>query len=138
MKISTIRIFRYLTAMAAVVLLSACAGTGNNNGEMTAADFQQQQGEQARADEINQQLLALAAEAEVETSVYRVGPNDTVRVQIYGVDEVSDEFRVDGSGYINLPLVGYTQVSGYTVSEVEDLIAEAYGESYIRDRKSVV
>ncbi len=132
----TLRVGRRGVIFAALVtvVLAGCATSGSGDpDDITAEDFQAQQDEQARADEINRQLMAMAVEAEVDSSVYRVGPNDSVRIDVRDVEDLSGEYRVDGSGAVNLPLVGYVDVSGYTLSELEDVVAEEYGAEYVRN-----
>jgi protein involved in polysaccharide export with SLBB domain len=35
---------------------------------------------------------------------YRLGPNDTVKVQVYGEDDLSIESKIDGDGNITFPV----------------------------------
>ncbi|NBD95032.1 MAG: iron dicitrate ABC transporter ATP-binding protein, partial [Gammaproteobacteria bacterium] len=58
---------------------------------------------------------------------------DQIRVDIFGVEDLSREYRVNGAGRILMPLVGEVSVSGLSLSEVERAIAEAYVEDYLRN-----
>lgn len=54
---------------------------------------------------------------------YRLGPGDRVRVITYGEDQLTNEFRVNDSGNIALPLLGSVHASGLTTSELAQEIA---------------
>ncbi|AHE99982.1 hypothetical protein THITH_05555 [Thioalkalivibrio paradoxus ARh 1] len=122
-----------LVFLALIFAIGGCATHSGGNGEPSAAaDFQQQVANEARIQDVNEQLLSLAAESGIGGGVYRVGPEDQIQVDIFGVPELSREYRVDGSGRIMMPLVGAVAVSGLTLDEVEAVVAEKYGESYLR------
>lgn len=109
-----------------------CASRGVSPA-MTSHDFQQLHNSQAHVSEINQQLLSLAVLSAQGDGLYRIGPDDELSVDIFNVPELSRSYRVDAMGRIQLALVGPTEVSGYTLGEVEGLIAERYGEQYLRN-----
>ena len=62
---------------------------------------------------------------------YRLGPGDSIKVQIYQNPELSMEVRVSESGVVNYPLVGTLQLGGLTVTEAERRIAKALQEKDI-------
>lgn len=66
---------------------------------------------------------------------YRLGAGDTVRVIVFGEEQLSGEFRVDGSGAIAMPLVGEIPAKGLTTRELERSIAERLSQGYIRDAR---
>ena len=116
--------------LALVVMLAGCASGGRTN-QTGIEDFQQQFAAQERVIEINEQLMMLAVAG--GDGVYRVGAEDRVRVEILGVEELSREYRVNGAGQILLPLVGAVTVAGMTLGELERAIADALGETYLRN-----
>lgn len=119
--------------LALVVLaLSGCAGSGNQRDSGTMEDFQAQLATDERVSDINEQLMMLAVDSAARGE-YRVGPEDRLRIDIFGVDDLSREYRVNGAGSLLLPLVGSVRVAGLTLAEVEQVIAEAYAESYLRN-----
>lgn len=118
---------------AASFLLAGCATGGSQNGSGTSVqDFQQEVAAQERVSDINDELMMKAVEGSSDR-VYRVGPEDRVRIDIFGVEDLSREYRVNGAGRILMPLIGEVSVSGLTLSKVETVIAEAYGEEYLRN-----
>ena len=55
---------------------------------------------------------------------YRLGPGDSIKVQVYQNPELSMDVRVSESGVVNYPLVGNLQLGGLTVTEAERAIAK--------------
>jgi polysaccharide export outer membrane protein len=48
-------------------------------------------------------------------SSYLLGPNDVVRIHVYGEDDLTVESRIDGDGNLNFPLLGLVHVAGNTI-----------------------
>lgn len=60
---------------------------------------------------------------------FALGPNDVVRVGVYGHPELStDGTRVDGEGNLSLPLVGGVHVAGLVTSAARSAVADAYAK----------
>src|SRR5437868_14916423 len=55
---------------------------------------------------------------------YRLGPGDSIKVQVYQNPELSMEVRVSESGVGNYPLVGNLNLGALTVTEAERAIAK--------------
>lgn len=64
---------------------------------------------------------------------YRIGSQDLLEIQIYGIDNLKREVRVNTRGMVSLPLIGPVQVGGLTSEEAETLIAERYAKDYLQD-----
>jgi len=79
-------------------------------------------------------LLANAGLAQPDASefVYRLGPGDKLRVIVFGEEDLSGEFVVDGSGYIRLPLVGQVQAANRTVYEFERDVETKLKDGYLK------
>jgi len=133
----TLRLAGSAAALLAV-WLAGCAvapqnGAAPASGGMTADEFRQQVTGGARVDQINQDLMALAVGGGAPSLDYRIGPDDSMKVTVFGVPDLSQEYRVNGSGDILMPLVGSVTVAGLTVSEAERVIEAEYGRSYLRN-----
>lgn len=113
------------------LLMVGCAGSGGNR-ESNLQDFQQEIASQERVGDINDRLMNLAVQGAGDR-IYRVGAEDRLRVDIFGVEDLSREYRVNGAGRILMPLVGEISVAGLTLAEVEQAIAATYAEEYLRD-----
>ncbi len=75
---------------------------------------------------------AAKVQAELATS-YTLGPGDRVRVTVFGHEDLSGEFEVDGSGMISPPLVRNIKAQGLTVRQVEKIIADRLSPDYLRN-----
>jgi polysaccharide export outer membrane protein len=64
---------------------------------------------------------------------YRIGPEDLLEVQVFGVDQLTRTVRVNGRGMVSLPLIGSIEVGGLTAQQAEALVVAKLGESYLQD-----
>ena len=66
-----------------------------------------------------------------EGLTYRLGVRDLIQVEIFQVEELNHEARVNSQGFISLPLIGNLKVSGLTTEETERLIETKLAEPFI-------
>jgi polysaccharide export outer membrane protein len=64
---------------------------------------------------------------------YRIGPDDLLEIQVFGVDQLTRSVRVNGRGFISLPLIGNVEIGGLTAQQAEDLVVAKLKESYLQD-----
>ncbi len=64
---------------------------------------------------------------------YRLGGGDQIRLIVFGEEDLSGEFVVDGEGFVSLPLVGEVRAGGYTLREFEQEVVVALSQGYLRD-----
>jgi polysaccharide export outer membrane protein len=77
-------------------------------------------------------LAALASMAFAQNA-YKIGPEDTVTIQMLDVNEVPDRpVKVDKNGYIDMPLIGRMKAAGKTTPELETEIVERL-KKYVRN-----
>jgi polysaccharide biosynthesis/export protein len=62
---------------------------------------------------------------------YRIGPGDSIRVQVFQSPDLTLEARVSETGIINYPLVGRLNLGGLTLPEAEARIAQALKKNNI-------
>ncbi len=62
---------------------------------------------------------------------YRIGPQNSLQIKIYGDGSTHQIYRVDEQGYIKHALVGRLKLGGYTVEEAESLVEKALDVDYI-------
>ena len=75
--------------------------------------------------------FASAQQDVVKPGDYRLGPGDSIKVQVYQNPELSFEVRVSESGVVNYPLVGPIQLGGLTVGEAEQRVAKGLRDANI-------
>lgn len=69
---------------------------------------------------------------------YRIGPQDTLDINVFQVADLTRSVQVDTGGKIILPLVGQITAAGRTPGELSSDIAAALGKSYLKDPQVVV
>ncbi len=79
-----------------------------------------------------QRQVATAASAPQTDTGYRLGTGDKIRVIVYGEEDLSGEFQVDGSGTVRLPLIGQVNAAGRTVRDFEGDVAAKLADGYLR------
>ncbi len=62
-----------------------------------------------------------------------LGPNDRVRVKVYGEPDIAGEYEVDSTGQISVPLAGHVMASGLTTKQLERSIASTLAKGIVRD-----
>jgi polysaccharide export outer membrane protein len=69
---------------------------------------------------------------------YQLGPNDVVRIMVFGEEDLTVESKVGGDGIINFPLLGSVPIAGKTVNELQEYLAGRLAEGYVRSPKVTV
>jgi len=78
---------------------------------------------------------AAALEPSSSHDVYRIGPNDVIRIQVFGEEELTVERKVDGDGKIDYPLLGAILSEGKTIEEVQQYLTRRLADGYLRHPK---
>ncbi len=66
-------------------------------------------------------------------STYVLGPNDRVRVKVYGEPDITGEYEIDSTGHISVPLAGRIRAEGLTTRQLESAITSALAKGIVRD-----
>ena len=64
---------------------------------------------------------------------YRIGAQDLLEVSVFGVDELTQEVRVNSNGQVSLPLIGAVMAGGKTIPELETDIATKLSAGYLQN-----
>jgi protein involved in polysaccharide export with SLBB domain len=70
--------------------------------------------------------------AQRANSDYVLNTSDRLKLTVYGETDLSGEFAIDGGGFIRLPLVGQVRAAGYTGQQLEQVIAGALSQGYMK------
>jgi protein involved in polysaccharide export with SLBB domain len=82
---------------------------------------------------------APAAEAPApEIPGYVLGQGDRLRLIVFGEEDLSGEFIVDGSGRFAMPLVGEVQAAGLTQRQLERQIEGVLRSGYLNDPRVAI
>jgi polysaccharide biosynthesis/export protein len=63
---------------------------------------------------------------------YTINAQDVLQVAIFQVPDLTRTVRVDGGGFVSLPLIGQVRVRGKTILQAQEDIAARYGKSYLQ------
>lgn len=69
------------------------------------------------------------------TSAYQLATGDKLRVIVFGQDNLSNVYAVDGAGRISMPLIGTVDVSGKTTQQLERAVEGKLRSGYLREPK---
>lgn len=77
---------------------------------------------------------SVSASTSVESlrEAYTLGGGDELRVLVFGEEDLSGEFVIDGDGFIALPLIGELNAGGLTLREFESRVETALAQGYLR------
>lgn len=90
---------------------------------------------------------SLAAEAMKTTSVaatsasptdYRIGPQDTLEINVFQVKDLTGPAQVDSAGNILMPLIGSVPAAGKTPRELSQYLEAELGRKYLKDPRVTV
>ncbi len=83
-------------------------------------------------------LDAESSSQSVGATGYHLGPNDVIRIQVYGEEDLSIESKIDGDGNIRLPLLGTILVGGKTITELQETLTERLAAGYVRNPRVTI
>ncbi len=68
-----------------------------------------------------------------EALSYRLFPGDVIRVDVFDVQALSGEFRLDENGHIVLPLIGDINAANLTAADLAATLSHRLSEKYLKD-----
>lgn len=88
-----------------------------------------------------QTRLAAALQAQtqsVPSADYKIGPQDTLEINVFQLNDLNRTVLVDSSGRILLPLLGQVEANGKTSEELSSDIAARLSKSYVNNPQVTV
>jgi len=64
---------------------------------------------------------------------YRIGSQDLLELQVFGIEALNRTVRVNSRGFISLPLVGLVQAAGLTSEQLEEALAAKLAKDYLQN-----
>ena len=64
---------------------------------------------------------------------YILGPNDRIRLKVYGESDITGEYEINNTGQVSIPLAGHIKAAGATTRQLEKAIASALANGIVRD-----
>ncbi len=62
---------------------------------------------------------------------YQLGSGDQIRVTVYGEEDLSGEFELDGTGTIAMPLIGAVSIGNRNLTDAEQLITVQLADGFL-------
>lgn len=69
------------------------------------------------------------------TAPYQLASGDRLRVIVFGQDQLTNSYNVDGAGNIAMPLIGSIHAQGSTTAQVQGTIEAKLRQGYLREPK---
>ena len=69
---------------------------------------------------------------------YLLGPFDKLKIDVFGIEDLSREVQIDASGRLSFPLVGVIEASGRTPAELSAELEQKLRGEYVRDPQVTV
>ena len=109
-----------IVATAAAALILSGAGAGAKAQALAAAALR------------DQPVMAGAS------GDYKIGPEDTLEIDVFQLSDLNRTAQVDSSGRILLPLIGQVQAAGKTSEQLSHDIADELGRKYVNNPQVTV
>lgn len=106
--------------LAVVILLSTSAGTEAQGVMSPDKPWPTTMPPQAQAAPIASEPTT---GARVADDSYKLGSGDKIQVSVYGEPDLSGQFLVDGSGLVQLPLIGQVKAASLTIHDLQNVLA---------------
>jgi polysaccharide export outer membrane protein len=82
---------------------------------------------------LSRQASAQASPSSSSAESYVLGPNDRIRLKVYGEPDITGEYEISNSGQVSIPLAGHIRAAGVTTRQLEKSIASALAKGIVRD-----
>ncbi len=77
-------------------------------------------------------LMLTSLSSHAEQQAYQLGSGDKIRVTVFGEDDLSGNFVVDGKGAIAMPLIGEVLIGGKTLRAAETEIVTKLLDGFLK------
>ncbi len=74
---------------------------------------------------------SVPAAPSADPSTYRLDTGDQIKLTVYGEDDLSGTYNVDGSGNVRLPLIDSVHAGGLTVSDFEKAVEAKLSQGFL-------
>jgi len=110
-------LFSIVGAGILALSLSACTSSRGGNIPYDVADFGAPDSQSAM----------------VLDEDYQIAPLDTLKINVFQVEDLSGEYEVDLTGHIAMPLIGSVKAVDMTTAQLQASLVDKLGESYLRN-----
>lgn len=128
-----VRSFASIVLCALILGLVACAKTAQPTGNLESIGVAPQSPSPSAANPVlsNQMIVPGGAD-------YLIGPGDLLKIEVFRIDALTREVRVNANGQIALPLIGLLRASGRTGEQLAADIASRLSKDFLQNPQVVV
>ena len=76
-------------------------------------------------------FLASGAFSQSGEAPYQLGSGDQIRITVFGEEDLSGEFEIDGGGMVSLPLIGAVFIGGKNISSAQAAVVTLLADGYL-------
>jgi len=69
---------------------------------------------------------------------YLIGPFDKLKIDVFGIEDLSTDVQIDASGRLSFPLIGVVEAAGLTPGELSTELERRLQGRYVRDPQVTV
>ncbi len=124
--------------LALVLTLISISATGCSQNGNTSRETSSITATLVKTSESRQDASFISQAQSDPHAPYLLDSGDRLRVAVFGQQNLSRVYSVDGGGYISMHLIGALRVRGKTRFQLENHIAEKLQKKYIKDPKVTV
>ena len=114
-----------------LVGLAGCASASIRNAGYGATSTQANLAQGAGSLQVVSALPPPVSAGADASQIVRVG--DSIKVDVFGVDELDRDVQVDPNGQISLALIGSVPASGKPIASLEREVEQRYGRQYLQN-----
>ncbi len=80
-------------------------------------------------------VIATASAEPPPAPQYKLDSGDRVHVRVFGEEDLTGDFEVDGNGSVAFPLIGTIAAKGLSARELEQAVVDKLNQGYLVDPK---
>lgn len=85
----------------------------------------------AQADQRNTATAAATA----GVPIYRLAPDDKVKITVFGEEDLTGQYMVGSDGNLSFPLIGMVPAGGLTLAELQEALSTRLAAAYLKSPK---
>lgn len=71
------------------------------------------------------------AETVAQDNSYKLGAGDKLEIKVFGANDMSGEYTINGDGFISIPLIGNIQTKGLTIGSLQQTLVDKLKPDYL-------
>ena len=76
-------------------------------------------------------VLSVFGTAHASDSTYKLGAGDQIKITVFGENDLTGQYEIDGAGIVAFPLIGQVQAADGTARDLEKSLTKKLKEGYL-------